>query len=296
MKKKYEKPKTRTVTIACGCTLLAGSTEAGLQGSATLGESWTDSGKDTVYLTIPAGQYTGAQTLVYKSGDKEESETLSATKAPFKAGQTYSKTINYGTSVIIEANAANFLTKLSEFNASTDDNLILRLTEDYSSSTGITITRANGTIDLNGHSVTSTLFMQNNVLGKEITIKNGTVNRLDGKDGVSDIYYGTVVLENITVSGNVSTDAHHYIVRNTIINGAFEQPYANSSYPDITEIYSGKFNSLNIQYGSGDAATYILYGGKYKNRPQDSWCADGYSVKANTDADSATYPYIVSAD
>jgi len=46
MKKKYEKPKARALTIACGCTLLAGSTEAGLQGSATLGESWTDSGKD----------------------------------------------------------------------------------------------------------------------------------------------------------------------------------------------------------------------------------------------------------
>ena len=72
-------------------TYKSGDTEVS-KASFTVGAS----GNNTVYLTIPAGQYTGAQTLVYKSGDKEESETLSATKATFKAGQTYSKTINYG--------------------------------------------------------------------------------------------------------------------------------------------------------------------------------------------------------
>ena len=46
MKKKYEKPKARALRIANSSYLLAGSPEAGLQGSATLGESWTDSGKD----------------------------------------------------------------------------------------------------------------------------------------------------------------------------------------------------------------------------------------------------------
>ena len=53
-------------------------------------------GHNTIYLTIPAGQYTGEQTLVYNSGAMEESETLSATKATFVAGETYSKEIFYG--------------------------------------------------------------------------------------------------------------------------------------------------------------------------------------------------------
>lgn len=52
-------------------------------------------GKNTIYLTIPAGQYTGEQTLVYNSGETEDSETLSATKANFVAGETYSKFIAY---------------------------------------------------------------------------------------------------------------------------------------------------------------------------------------------------------
>ena len=53
-------------------------------------------GMNIIYLTIPAGQYTGQQTLVYNSGATEETEILSDTKANFEAGQTYSKTIYYG--------------------------------------------------------------------------------------------------------------------------------------------------------------------------------------------------------
>ena len=49
-------------------------------------------GKNTIYLTIPAGQYTGEQTLVYN----ETSKTLSATKANFVAGETYSRDADYG--------------------------------------------------------------------------------------------------------------------------------------------------------------------------------------------------------
>lgn len=48
-------------------------------------------GKNTIYLTIPAGQYTGEQTLVYN----ETSKTLSATKANFVAGETYSRDADF---------------------------------------------------------------------------------------------------------------------------------------------------------------------------------------------------------
>ena len=39
-----------------------------------------------IYLTVPAGQYTGEQTVTYTSGSAEESMTLSASKATFTAG------------------------------------------------------------------------------------------------------------------------------------------------------------------------------------------------------------------
>ena len=51
---------------------------------------------NTVYLTVPAGQYTGEQTVTYTSSTVDESKTLSASKASFTAGETYSKSIVYG--------------------------------------------------------------------------------------------------------------------------------------------------------------------------------------------------------
>ena len=197
------------------------------------------------------------------------------------------------TSVIYSANSSNLTTALSSFNSESTPNPILMIESDISAN--ITITRADGTIDFGNYTLNGTLFLQNNELGQSITVKNGTISRIDGKDGTGDLYKGTVIIENLTVTG-VSTDAHYYIIRSGTISGTLEQPYANSPYPALTEIFDGKFNSLVIQYGSGTATTYRLYGGKYRNRPQDSWCATGYSVKSNTDPDSGTYPYIVSAD
>lgn len=52
-------------------------------------------GRNTVYMTIPAGNYSGEQTLVYTSGEVEQTETLSSTQANFVAGQTYDKSITY---------------------------------------------------------------------------------------------------------------------------------------------------------------------------------------------------------
>ena len=40
-------------------------------------------------------------------------------------------------------------------------------------------------------------------------------------------------------------------------------------------------------------ATFTLYGGKFKIRPKDEWCADGYTIQDNTGDDKDTYPYFV---
>ena len=67
-------------------TYKSGNTEMA-QASFTVGSN----GFNTIYLSIPAGSYTGEQKLVFNS----EEITLSDTKASFAAGQTYSKSVVY---------------------------------------------------------------------------------------------------------------------------------------------------------------------------------------------------------
>ena len=259
-------------------------------------------GKNTIYLTIPAGQYTGEQTLVYN----ETSKTLSATKANFVAGETYSKEISYGTSVEYQVNSSNWATAIASFNAEETPNPKLIFTSDISWSLDSyiqarAITRADGVIDFDGHTVTH-MFLQNDVTGKNLTLMNGTVVgdaswhiALDTKTEFSDFYKGTITLDNMTVPGNIFIDGHLYIIMSGTYHKIFN--YTGDGCPGKLIIYGGYFaDNINEYVGNASAGTYELYGGKYAIRPEDSWCASGYSVKSNTDDDSSTYPYIVSAD
>ncbi len=56
-------------------------------------------GRNTIYLTVPAGEYTGTQTFVYHSGEANVTDTLSNTQACFAAGQTYSKRVKFGNAI-----------------------------------------------------------------------------------------------------------------------------------------------------------------------------------------------------
>lgn len=78
-----------TLTYKSGTTELAKAT-------FTVGVN----GRNTIYLTVPAGEYTGEQTLVYHSGEANVTETLSDTQACFAAGQTY--TASFGSPIIPE--------------------------------------------------------------------------------------------------------------------------------------------------------------------------------------------------
>lgn len=73
-----------TLTYTSGTTTLAKAT-------FTVGAG----GTNTIYMAVPAGQYTGAQTLVYQAGETVVSRTLSASKADFKYGQTYSREVDF---------------------------------------------------------------------------------------------------------------------------------------------------------------------------------------------------------
>lgn len=161
---------------------------------------------------------------------------------------------------------------------------------------GLTITRANGIVDFNGHSAKE-LFVQNDVEGESITLQNGTIspNPIDGSNVSGTYFKGTVIMENMTVGGQygkVFTDGHAFIIN----SGTYNQKICcdtYSGYPGTTTIYGGYFKELG--FNSGAQGTYILYGGKYQTRPDNAWCAEGYTIKSNTDSDSGTYPWVVTA-
>ena len=71
-------------------TYKSGETEI-TKATFTVGEG----GMNTIYMAIPAGAYSGIQSLVYKSGATESTEVLSSSLANFVAGKTYSKTVEF---------------------------------------------------------------------------------------------------------------------------------------------------------------------------------------------------------
>ena len=194
------------------------------------------------------------------------------------------------TSVVFHATSSDWSSVVSAFNAEPTENPILVLETDID--TRVTITRADGEIDFNGHTINS-MYIQNNILGKAVTLRDGTIGSggLDGNGGLSDFYKGTVILENMNINHRIWTDGHAYIINGGIINEI--EHTKNASTPGTCVINNGKFGTISLN--TSDGSTFTLYGGKYKNS-YSSWCAPGYSVKSNTDPDNGTYPYIVSAD
>ncbi|MBR3562357.1 MAG: leucine-rich repeat domain-containing protein [Bacteroidales bacterium] len=163
---------------------------------------------------------------------------------------------------------------------------------------------ATGVIDMNGHSQNKVFWMQNT--GGSITIRNGTFTQtgdcFDGKTGFADGYGGTVILENMTVKGTLWTDSHPYIIR----SGDYKQ-IRNMKKNDVTSpgsgtvtIEGGRFQSFYNYSSSGwTYGDYYISGGKFAFDPAAATnvtITSGYHVEANTDDDSATYPYKVAAD
>lgn len=79
-------PENASATL----TYKSGNTEIA-RASFTVGTG----GESLVYMTVPAGALSGEQTLVCESGSTTETVTLSATKANFEPGQTYSKAVSF---------------------------------------------------------------------------------------------------------------------------------------------------------------------------------------------------------
>ena len=206
-------------------------------------------------------------------------------------------TVSRNITSTIEFNNSNASTAINNFNNTPRSKLLF--TGDYTHD--LTITRAEGEIDLNGHTSTMAFFTQNNQYGYSLTIKNGTLKGVDGAVGWSDWYCGTLIFDNVTMSESLWTDGHDVIIKSGTYN--YVQNYKKGDTPGTVTIYGGKIGAFNTDpTGASNAGasngTYTLYGGKYAFDPRGITAytviiPTGYAVQANTDSDSGTYPWKV---
>ena len=270
-----------TAADGSGTTYNSGATYTG-NANLTLYAQWAQSGNNSVEMA--SGTH-DASHWSFSSNTANFGNTITVNYSGYLNLQ--SVTLRRKTTNTYELNSSNISTAVSNFNSQSGSRLVFRA----NISEQQTFTCTEGEIDMNGHSSSKDLFIQNNVLGKTITIKNGTVTGTDGAGGFNDYYNGTVVLENMTVTGRVWTDGHPYV-----INGGTYAEIINDKNADTSgtvTIYDGKFSQLG-NWGSG--GTFTLYGGKYAINPSSlAYCTipSGYSVQSNTDSDSSTYPWVV---
>ena len=177
------------------------------------------------------------------------------------------------------------LTACEKFNYASEVTPTWQLDSDIEEN--IEITRDDGVIDLNGHTITGNVFLQNNDPDKTVTIKNGTIiGELDGAPFWSDFYKGKVVLENVNVGGTIWTDGHDYTIKSGIYNGVI---YAlkDAETTGKTTITGGTFNG-SVAAGFTDwgqnvaAGTFSISGGTFKNYPPYK-IADGYAARKLND-------------
>ena len=194
----------------------------------------------------------------------------------------------------IEFNNSNASTAINNFNNTPQSKLLF--TSDYS--LDLTVTRAEGEIDLNGHTSTGAIFTQNNQYGYSLTIKNGTLKGVDGAIGWSNWYSGTLIFDNVTMSESLWTDGHDVIIKSGTFSAV--QNYKRGDTPGTVTIYGGNISAFNTTGVSAPTyhGTYTLYGGKYAFDPRGITAytviiPTGYAVQANTESDAGTYPWKV---
>lgn len=276
----------------------------------TAASDWHSIGSDEISLPITAGKAyievapvetltNGFSIYAYDSGDNLLGIVYKSTSRKFASNTRYSIT-NPGLSAVKAGFDGYYYTSfdnaLSAFNAKGSGTLTWSENTSYSK----TITAENGTMDLNGYSHNGCFFIQNH--SGTLTLRNGTFSStgdcFDGKSGFSDSFAGKIILENLTVNGILWTDGHEYEIRSGTYN-QIRNSYMNSD-PGLVTIKGGSFKKqlyfdtgLNAGWTRG---RFVVEGGKFAYDPtlgENVTIADGKTVKANTDADAATYPFIV---
>lgn len=174
----------------------------------------------------------------------------------------------------IVASAAEY-NDVTSFNSATEADPVLKLTQNVGE---IYITRADGTVDLNGHTVTN-LFLQNKDPNKTVTVKNGTINnKIDGRTGFDADFAGKVVLENLTVKGNTWADGHTITIKSGTYNAIQNSTNFSTSAKSSVIIEGGSFNNLVI---GTKGESYSISGGSFKTKPNEDFLAEGVTFILN---------------
>ncbi|MBP1534447.1 MAG: hypothetical protein IK999_10060 [Ruminococcus sp.] len=180
----------------------------------------------------------------------------------------------------VNADEFHSLEGINNFNAQAEESPTLTLDANYTGS--LTVTRDDGVIDLNGHTVNGNVILQNNDPDKTVTIKNGTITGdINSVPSGKDYYKGKVVLENVSVGGNVWTNGHDYTIKSGTYNGII---YAlkNAGTTGCTTITGGTFNSsiaagYNDWQHNADGGTFSVSGGTFASKPAAAFVAEGYT-------------------
>ena len=79
---------------------------------------------NTIYMSIPAGNYSGEQALVYQYDDIEESRVLSTSHASFTAGQTYSKDVAFSNAIRLDTLTVDYTAQNGDWLTGTLENMV----------------------------------------------------------------------------------------------------------------------------------------------------------------------------
>ncbi|MCQ2393647.1 MAG: C10 family peptidase [Kiritimatiellae bacterium] len=114
------------------------------------------------------------------------------------------------------------------------------------------------TVDFAGHTLTGTLYAQNNTSGQTLTLKNGTISgasdSFDGASGTTTTFpNGAVNFENMTMTGTVWSDEHPL----TFVSGTYEGTISIGAAS--ATILDGKYASL-AHTGTG---LFVVKGGAF---------------------------------
>lgn len=278
-------------------------------GSVLNGYAVNDNGQYSIVInggtfSFDPSEYVGEGHIVLNDGDtwtvigieKVEAKTYMAEKGniEYYIGSNGRYYVLDGTEYVeVEEDYVIIPSQLEAFNSSAEENPTLLFSGDHSGE--LVITRDDGVIDLNGHTLTGNLLLQNNNPDKTLTIKNGTIKgELDSVAFWDDFFKGKVVLEDVDISEDIWGDGHDYTIKSGTFGGnVFSLKNADTT-GSIT-ITGGTFNKVVASgftdFGQNlDGGTISISGGVFAQRPAAEFMAEGYNAYWNGSS------YVVSVD
>ena len=151
--------------------------------------------ENTIYMSIPAGGYSGEQALVYQYGDIQVSRVLSASHASFSAGQTYSKDVVFSNAIRLDTLTVNYTAHDGDWLTGTLKNKVK-----VTIAQGATVTLKNVNINADRLWYGQDIFAWPGIECEgdaTIVLANGTTSTVRG---ISDYYSGIYVPTNHTLT------------------------------------------------------------------------------------------------